>query len=112
MPVGGDKLSRGIRTVDSRRGFMRRIGAASLLPLSDSEAAAGDSFRLTAETPGRIVLSPEASLSEKWAAEQLSVFLEQITGLRPPVLTAIPAAGDGPVIAVGRGAFTDRAGVQ
>jgi hypothetical protein len=98
--------------VNSRRGFIRRIGAASLLPLSGQQAAASDSFRLTAETPGRIVLSPEASLSEKWGAEQLSAFLEQMTGLRLPILTAIPAAGNGPVIAVGRSAFTDRAAVQ
>ena len=98
--------------MDSRRGFIRTIGAASLLPLSDHEAVASDSFRLAAETPGRIVLSPEASLSEQWAAQQLSAFLEQMTGLRLPVLTAIPAASGGPVIAVGRSALTDRAGVQ
>lgn len=91
--------------MDSRRQFIRSIGAASLLPLSDA-------FRLTAAAPGKIVISPEGSPSEKWAAEQLSAFLEQMTGIRLPVVTAMPAASDGPVIAVGRSAFTDRAGVQ
>ncbi|HEY4088573.1 MAG TPA: DUF4838 domain-containing protein [Bryobacteraceae bacterium] len=90
--------------MDSRRGFIRKIGVASLL--------ASDSFRLTAATPGNIAISPDASRSEKWAAEQLGAFLEQMTGLRPRVLREIPAAGDGPVIAVGRSSFTDRAGVQ
>src|ERR1700677_4928669 len=81
--------------MNSRRDFVRCVAGGSLLPLAFGKS------------PASILLSPEASLSEKWAAEQLSVHLAQMTGVRLPA-----ASGENPVgtpsILVGRSAAVDR----
>ena len=90
----------------SRREFVRCVAGGSLLGLAETRGFAKASIPL----PRSILLSPEASLSEKWAAGELSEHLGTMTGVRLPVITSetIP---DSPVIAVGGGAVTDRNGL-
>ncbi len=87
----------------SRREFVRSMAGGSLLGLAETRGFAKDSVLL----PRSIFLSPEASPSEKWAASELSLHLEKITGVRLPIVTS-EAIPNSPVIAVGRSAVTDR----
>ena len=93
----------------SRRNFVRSIAGGSLLSLAEIGALGRDSIPLIVpgKRPGSIFLSPDASLSEKWAAEQLSLHLETMTGVRLPIVSGekIP---ESPAVAVGRSTFTDK----
>ncbi|MGD1091733.1 MAG: DUF4838 domain-containing protein [Bryobacteraceae bacterium] len=81
--------------MNSRRDFVRCIAGGSLLSLA------------LGKVPASILLSPEASLSEKWAAEQLSVHLGQMTGVRLPVIIS-EKPSESPAILVGRSAAVDK----
>jgi uncharacterized protein DUF4838 len=93
----------------SRRSFVQSIAGGSLLSRAEFRAFGKDSIPLIVpgKRSGSIFLSPDASLSEKWAAEQLSLHLERMTGIRLPIVTGgkIP---ESPAVAVGRSSFTDK----
>lgn len=90
----------------SRRDFVGSLAGASLLAFAKT-AQAKESIPL----PRSIFLAPNASLSEKWAARDLSVHLEKMTGRAVPIVTS-DTVPNPPVIAVGRSAATDRYGLE
>jgi hypothetical protein len=83
--------------MQSRRQFVQSIAAVITTP---------------GGPPRSIFLSPEASPSEKWAAEQMSLVLEQISGARLAIITGDKPPASLPAIAVGRSVVTDRFAVE
>lgn len=76
----------------------------ALSTVSAAAPAAETRLRLAAEGQSRyvIVVDPEAAAAEKHAAEELAVFLEQVTGADIPVKTTA-VAPPGPLLMVGPG---------
>ena len=97
---------------DSRRDFVRKLAAGSVLPLARGSGRAPVELINPGKRPGTIFISADASPSEKWAAEQLSVTLEQMTGARMPLTTGDKMPTSSPAVAVGRSVFTERAGTE
>ena len=90
----------------SRRGFVRAVAGATV-------GATG--LLAKGPAPSAIVLSNEASPSERWAAEELRRHVEKMTGVVLPILpieTGAGVAGSRRVIAVGQSALTDQLGVE
>jgi len=58
----------------------------------------------------QIVLSPLASQSEKWGAEELQSFFAACTGVELPIVQAVPADGS-PMIVLGRSEAAEALGV-
>ena len=101
---------------NSRRDFVGDIvsaAGASLFSLP-TKAAAKDSLPLAVpgKQPYSIFLSPEASPSERWAAQELRSHIEQMTGIRLPVERAANAPASPRIIAIGKSALTERLGID
>jgi Domain of unknown function (DUF4838) len=97
----------------SRRAIFRSIGGLPLLSLASRVSAES---RLTLAAGGAssysIFLSPSASPSEHWAAEDLRRHLGTITGAVLPIVIGDDRPLSDAVIAVGRSAVTDACGVD
>lgn len=95
----------------SRRSFLQRLGAS---PLAGFLARGSKSKDLEIVRDGRskyaICLSPQASPSEKRAAAELQTYLEQMTGVRLPIVS--DRRHRGRVIAIGESAVTRRLRVK
>ena len=98
----------------SRRKFVKAFVYGSLLCPAENTASAHQMISLvkTGKRSGLIYLSPHASPSEKWAADQLSLFVEQMTGIRLPVTDQGPISAAETAIAVGTSDVTDRLGIR
>src|SRR5208283_2743045 len=109
-----DNMSNSSRRDFFRSSAVRSIAGSSLFSFQQAKAFGKDSIPLVVpgKRPGSIFLSPEASLSEKWASEQLSLHLEKMTGIRLPIVMSEKIPGEkipgSPIIAVGRSAVTDK----
>src|ERR1700693_3038882 len=94
----------------SRRVFFRSLAGSSFLSLADKHRIAKVSIPLAVrgKQPYSIFLATEASLSERWAAEELRQHIEQMTGiqLRIDIAGGVPASRR--AIAIGRSALTDQ----
>ena len=89
-----------------------KIACLSILPLF-SLLVAAEPLRLAehGKSAYSIVLSKDASPSEKHGANELQLFLAEMTGARLPIVTETAASKSAPVIAIGAGAYTRLHGI-
>jgi hypothetical protein len=96
----------------SRRAFVRSAGA-SLLSLAHRARAGTE---LTLASAGRssysIYLSPSASPSERWAADELRRYLREMSGADLPIASAGQPPESADVIAIGQSALTQAAKIE